>query len=149
MSFTLPYDLMDYAKGRCLVNADRSKQMPAEIRHLVFRHSETVDAVREYRRRIGRPLPSGRLRRFYLRALASGRSDFSAVFEILPRGSAHCQSVEVDQSDLKSALILFCSDNRIPLPRQAAKELEGHGNHLTLVVTVRPRSNEDVVRETI
>ena len=40
--------------------------MPAEIRHIVFCAAEVAAAVREYRRHLGRPLPSGALRRLEL-----------------------------------------------------------------------------------
>jgi len=113
--------------------------VPSELRHITFRPVEIVVAVREYRRRMRRPLPSGFLRAFRIDGDVGGEGPLQATFEISPDGSAQRQVVALNEAELAAALILFCIDRKIPLPASGSKGLRRSSDGVTLVVTVNPK----------
>ncbi|MBV9861921.1 MAG: hypothetical protein JO267_07215 [Alphaproteobacteria bacterium] len=117
--------------------------MPAELRHIVFRPVEVVKAVIEYRRRMRRPLPAGHLRSYQLREPSATDDAVSAIFEISPDTTSEPQIVELAGPELAASLILFCIDRKIPLPASANKSLKKFGDHLTLIVTLNPKQEEE------
>ena len=107
--------------------------MPSEIRHLVFSTTEVVAAIREYRRHVGRPLPTGTLRRFEMHP---GKGGVRASFDIVPDNTIPAQGWEVGSAEITDALILYCDAHHIPLPSTGIKTLQRFGDSLLFIVTV-------------
>ena len=107
--------------------------MPSEIRHIVFSAAEVAAAIREYRRHVGRPLPTGTLRRF---EMMPGKGGVRASFDIAPENAVPTQSWEVGGAELTDALILYCGAHNIPLPSAGGKALQRFGDSLLFIVTV-------------
>ena len=76
--------------------------MPAEIRHIVFCSSEIAAAVREYRKQVHRPLPSGALRRLDMSCAATG--GVRLAIEIAPDSGGSPQTAELGNAELADAL---------------------------------------------
>lgn len=118
--------------------------MVSELRHILFRPDEVVQAVREYRRRVGTPLPTSAVAR------CGPEADGDAVrFRIafaperargvpLPAGGEG-QDVVIEGSILVAALILHCHHRRIPLPAGAEKSLARFGEQVCLVARMNIR----------
>ncbi|MQP66774.1 hypothetical protein GE253_15670 [Niveispirillum sp. SYP-B3756] len=102
--------------------------MPIEIRHILFSQEEVIRAVVEYHRRSGNPLPAGSVIRIEVMpdpvrcALHFARDDNSR------------QVAWVDNQPLAAALIMFCINQRIPLPTKSTKLLDVMNDKVTLVV---------------
>ena len=107
--------------------------MPSEIRHLVFSTTEVVAAIREYRRHVGRPLPTGTLRRFEMHP---GKGGVRASFDIVPDNTIPAQGWEVGSAEITDALILYCGAHNVPLPATGVKTLQRFGDSLLLIVMV-------------
>ncbi len=103
--------------------------MPTELRHILFRPAEIIQAVREYHRRSRQPLPSGTVVSY-------------AVETEEPAGAIRlriqlARAPPAGQRD--SAVLLYCNMQHIPLPATAEKSLQRFGEQLGLVVTVGGR----------
>ena len=107
--------------------------MPAEIRHIVFCAAEVAAAVREYRRHLGRPLPSGALRRL---ELFPGTGGVRVSMEIAPDNGVSSESWEISSAEITDALIFYCGAHNIPMPAAGVKSLQRFGENLLLIVTV-------------
>jgi len=107
--------------------------VPAEIRHIVFCAAEVAAAVREYRRHLGRPLPSGALRRL---ELFPGTGGVRVSLEIAPDNGVSSESWEISSAEITDALIFYCGAHNIPMPAAGAKSLQRFGENLLLIVTV-------------
>jgi hypothetical protein len=107
--------------------------VPAEIRHIVFCAAEVAAAVREYRRHLGRPLPSGALRRL---ELFPGTGGVRVSMEIAPDNGVSAESWEISSAEITDALIFYCGAHNIPMPAAGAKSLQRFGENLLLIVTV-------------
>jgi hypothetical protein len=108
--------------------------VPAEIRHIVFCAAEVAAAIREYRRHVGRSLPSGALRRLELFPSPGGGVRVS--LEIAPDNGVSAESWEVGSAEITDALIFYCGAHNIPMPAAGAKSLQRFGENLLLIVTV-------------
>ena len=124
--------------------------MPSELRHLLFRPAEIVQAVREYHRRLGTPLPSGTVARCGPECEAED-GGVSFRITILPdhdgagpaiTGEAQRQDIVIEGPSLAAALILYCRDRRIPLPAGADKSLQAFGEKVCLIATINPKQEE-------
>ena len=107
--------------------------MPSEIRHIVFSPAEVAAAIREYRRHVGRPLPTGTLRRFEMHP---GNGGVRASFDIIADHTIPAASWDVGSAEISEALILYCGAHNIPLPTGGIKTLQRFGESLLLIVTV-------------
>ena len=113
--------------------------MPAEIRHIVFCSSEIAAAVREYRRQVRRPLPTGALRRLDMSASTGG--GVRLAIEIAPDTGGSPETTEFGNAELADALIQYCDTHHIPLPIAGTKGLQRFGENLLLIVTTNLRGS--------
>ena len=114
--------------------------MPQEVRYIMFRNEEVVQAVESYMRRMGMPLPAGSimsctteqdeaLKSTWFRiTLAPDITSYNKLDRTVHR------DVIVADSNLAAALILHCRRVGIPLPAKAEKSLRIAGGQLCLVV---------------
>jgi hypothetical protein len=118
--------------------------MPTELRHLLFQPAEVVQAVQEYRRRLGQALPSGAIVSCGPESKGSGEimsfrltiaPDAAAVMK---RGESRQQETIIPGPALAAALILYCRDHKIPLAASASKSLQLYGNQVCLITTIHP-----------
>jgi hypothetical protein len=123
--------------------------MPTELRHLLFRPAEVVQAVKEYRRRMGHALPSGTILSCGPECESSGeilRFRLMLGPDKAPkRGvSGRGDMVVIQGPALAAALILYCRDRGIPLSASAGKSLRLFGDRVCLVTTINPRQDKMV-----
>ena len=107
--------------------------MPSEIRHIVFSAAEVAAAIREYRRQVGRPLPTGILRRFEMHP---GKGGVRVSFGIVPDSGVPAADWEAGSAEITDALILYCNAHNVPLPSAGIKTLQRFGESLLFIVTV-------------
>ena len=122
--------------------------MPSELRHLLFRPAEVVQAVKEYYRRTGKVLPTSTVVRCCPESEGAGCS-IKFRITIAPDRPDPKQPMDTTQQDvvidgaaLAAALILSCRDRRIPLPAHANKSLQLFGAQICLLVAINPKQDE-------
>jgi hypothetical protein len=108
--------------------------VPSEIRHIVFTPAEIAAGIREYRRRMGHPLPPGALRGLYLRD--GGGAGVRAGLDIIPADGYAAETWEIGTAELTAAMVLYCGDHKIPLPAAGTKGLQKFSDSLLLIVTI-------------
>jgi hypothetical protein len=116
--------------------------MPSEIRHIIFRPGEIIQAIKEYYRRRGQALPRGTVLSCNPECYAATeavRLRLVIAPDIIDRPASLKpiqpaeQVVLVETPDLAAALILYCRDRGIPLPYKATKSLQVIDERLCLV----------------
>lgn len=106
--------------------------MPSEVRIIVFTSEELLDAVAQFSDGLDTPLFRGKPSEFYVRKSPK----VSAVLEVERAGGDEIETVDLNSSHLAAMLISFCRGLRIPLPRNAKKELDVMGEQLVLRLEV-------------
>jgi len=123
--------------------------MPTELRHLLFQPAEVVQAVQEYRRRLGQALPTGSI--VSCGPECDGGSEIARYrLTLAPDATTVAKGGEGGRQDLlviagpalAAALILYCRDRNIPLAASASKSLQLFGNQVCLVTTLHPGKGE-------
>jgi hypothetical protein len=111
----------------------RGKDMPSEVRQLLFRSREIIVAITEYFHRRGLALPIGTATRV---TIVEGQP-VQAILDIAT-DPGDTVEVEVNAEMLAAALILYCINRKIPLPADADKRLQRlHEDSVALVVVKR------------
>ena len=106
--------------------------MPTELRRLVFSKQELVEAIDSHNRNAAEKLPPGSVASCEVR---KEEDNISAAIEITDQQSGETQQVELNAAYLGAALLRFCIDKKIPLPRQSAKSLQVVGDNIALNIT--------------
>jgi hypothetical protein len=121
--------------------------MPSELRHILFRPAEVIEALRKHQARMSQPIPAGQVvecapeptrpgepLRFRVGIVAeTGRPSFAAGPKALR------QDFVFDAPTIAAALIQYCHDHRIPLSANAEKSLQRFGEQIGLVTTYNMR----------
>jgi hypothetical protein len=109
--------------------------VPLEYRQIVFASTEVLVAIREHRKRMRTPLPTGSITRFEI----GGEPAVGADVEIADDKTGSRQVIRVEGEALAAALILFCIDHKIPMPVDATKRIVLSEKGLTLSISaVKP-----------
>jgi hypothetical protein len=123
----------------------------SEIRHILFRPVEVVEAFKEYCRRSGTSVPMGAVVSAGPESEGPGKPvQFRIVIapdvpsSRVPVGTANLPNREVivESPKLTAALILYCRDRRIPLPVAADKSLQRFGEQTCLMATINPKQDK-------
>lgn len=105
--------------------------MPCETRYVIFSRAELISAVRQYFAKTGRSLPVGHARKVEL-AIEVG---ITATIEIVEDRNDRVHVIFVDTDQIISALILYCKDQKIPLPLHSNKLLQMVGTNICLFIS--------------
>jgi hypothetical protein len=122
--------------------------MPTELRHVLFRPAEVVQAIRQYHRRLGLTLPAGTVQSCGPEYADEGQ-EVRFRLTIIPdrvQGKRFVtgqtgtpEEMVIEGPALAAALILYCRDRHIPLPAGANKSLQIFApDRLCLVSTMNP-----------
>lgn len=112
--------------------------MPTEIRHIIFSSEELFIALKEYRKRRREPLPGGPVVKFALEQTP----ELSATVRIAPETGEPERVFVSNRDELATALIMYCIDNKIPMPVKSTKFLQMFGGSLGLVITKNVSSEQ-------
>ena len=102
--------------------------MPTETRRLVFSSDELVEALNAHRKLANGKMPEGKI----VFCRVGETSDFRVSVKILPPGRSEVQTFHLDGDYVGAALIGYCAQCKIPLPRGAEKNLQACGNNVAL-----------------
>lgn len=104
--------------------------MPTEVRRLVFSNTEFYGALDQYLSRTGATLPLG--------SIVQVRTDTihdAVTIDIRRNGSTQTEAVNLSARQVGGALIGYCINNQIPLPRGFSKSLIITGDNVALEMT--------------
>ena len=105
--------------------------MPTEVRHIIFTSEELFEALKIFRDRRRSPMPDAPIDRL---AILSD-PDIRAIVVFGPASDGTRPApVEADADEVATAIILFCIDNKIPLPVTSSKHLQMFGGSVGLVI---------------
>ena len=118
--------------------------MPAELRRILFSRDELREALAGYYGGAsGRPWPAGEIRS----VRAHAPSDAMLSLEIGDGVAGRVYQVDLDAEWVAAALIRFCVDRRIVLPRRAQKSLEILGDTVSLEIAIQTRTLLKIIGE--
>lgn len=114
--------------------------MPSELRHVVFRLPEAVDAAVQHLRLQNRPVPRGTVGEARLVGGEEG-DDAPVALRIAVQADEPpgIETFEVAGEDLLGALMHLCRRRCVPLPQRGTKSVERYGARLALVVHLPDR----------
>jgi hypothetical protein len=95
--------------------------MPTEERLIIFTPAEVLEAMKEFLQRKDRPMPRGKLDNL---SFAPGEEP-ALVLDISVTGSPIAQRIAFRHAEVAAALIVYCKERSIPLPK-ASKSLVNH-----------------------
>jgi len=102
-----------------------------EYRLIFFRESELVRAIGAFARMRKKPLPVGQITRLVLDA------DEITLSLHLEKDDGGIVARKFTANEVAAALIAYCKDARIPLPRKAVKELRVISNRPAFLIRER------------
>lgn len=92
--------------------------MPIEMRKIDFSTEELQAALVNFALRTQKKLPNATIDS----TVVEGKETLTATLNYVPQGTEEeAKSVQFSHTDLAAALILYCSSQQIPLPREAKK----------------------------
>lgn len=104
--------------------------MAMEVRYIVFSPDEVRSAIISFVVKQGQAATAGEV----IAVEVTGPNEAPTAIVRL-QGSPTAKLVKLSEQYLVAALLLYCMDRRIPLPKQAAKRVELSVNGLTLAMT--------------
>jgi hypothetical protein len=110
--------------------------MPSEIRQIIFRAEELIEAIVSYSNASAEPLPAGAVEAV---EVVSGKT-ISVRVHIRGEGNLGDYQTTLDASTVAASLIRYCRDTGIPLPRDSEKSLQVTGDNLALVIKIRSQA---------
>ncbi len=118
--------------------------MPTELRRLLFTRDELAEALADYARATGRAWPAGKIRSVRPDAPFDG----SLVLRLRDgaAGGSH-RTVKLEPEWVAAALIRFCAERGVVLPRRAQKSLELVGDAVSLNIVMQARTLLKIVGE--
>ena len=106
--------------------------MPIENRQIIFKWHEVFRAIARYRDRQGNPFPAGTFR-----SKTIHRRPELAVDIVMDDDKAGEISYRISYKEIAAALIQFCIEERIVLPKHnAIKEIGVFDDQIGLVITL-------------
>jgi len=110
--------------------------MPSELRRVIFSNEEVLAAVTEYSASGRSPLPSGEV----VSCRVYGEPEVRIRVEIRDERRDYPLVVEIEPEVVGVALLRYCMTHGIPVPKQAEKALQVHGDNIALNLTIKARS---------
>lgn len=106
--------------------------MPTEFRQLIFSRDELAKALANYREDTEGSVPSGNI--VFCQIMQN--SDLRVMIKVLPDGETQVHSRELGVDVIAPALMKYCLDNKIPMPRNSEKSLEAIGENIAMTVSI-------------
>ncbi|HYD07227.1 MAG TPA: hypothetical protein VEC60_15945 [Reyranella sp.] len=110
----------------------------SETRHIIFPKDALIAAIKFLAAASNQPLPPGRLDG----CLIVSEPDISVLLDIRDDATGELQRREFPAEKLGAAMIGYCRQVGVPLPRSAEKSLSVSGDNLMLIVQIRGRSTK-------
>lgn len=107
--------------------------VPREIRKIIFDKQDMLEAMLNYAIRNDYELPRARVDGFAISQDPEGRFSLKFKFD----DPTITMNITLNQDEIGAAMILYCKNQRIPLPRNANKSLVRHEDSLALQIALK------------
>ena len=65
--------------------------------------------------------------------------------ELVDQNSGEAETAEISPEAICAALLRYCIRNRIPVPKNASKSIQVHGESIALAIRMRRKSSQPVL----
>ena len=122
LAFQAPANLPPPAYGESAV--------PIELRKITFSDGELGEAIERFAKATRYPMPPGKI----TECRVETKVGLTLIVHVnhMVDGSEH--TVRFDQATVAAALIRFCIEKKIPIPKTAEKSVEAHGQTVSLIL---------------
>jgi hypothetical protein len=117
--------------------------MPTEFRRVVFPNQELRQALSEYEAQGNEPVPAGEV---VAVAILDKPAEMVRI-TLLDTTQNATFTADFPASYIAAALIHFCIEHKVPIPRNSRKSLRLMGDNLALDIVVRERKLVDIDTE--
>jgi len=114
-------------------------RMPNEFRFLVFSESEAANAMASFAPKAGKRLPQGSIKGVEVK---TEQDPPSAALVIAP-DEGGSKNFDFSAGEVTAALIGWCINHKVPLPRDGEKVLEALHGSLALRIGIHPSKAKD------
>jgi hypothetical protein len=104
--------------------------MPVEIRRISFSEGEVIDAIGHFAKATRHPMPPGKITACEINSKVG--LAVTVTVNHMADGSSH--AVRFDSASVAAALIRYCIEKKIPIPKAAEKSVEALSNGLALIL---------------
>jgi hypothetical protein len=109
--------------------------VPSEFRQIVFSGNELIEALYEYNQVAQTKLPPGMV----VSCTPVAEDKVAVRLQLLDQASGETQVVSLAPEPVAAALLRYCFNHHIPIPRNAAKSIQVHGGQISLDVHLKGR----------
>ena len=109
--------------------------MPSEFRQLRFSNNELIEALYEHNRVAQIKLPKG----IVVSCTPVAEAKVAVRLELVDQASGETQRASLAPELVAAALLRYCIKQRIPMPRDAAKSIQIHGDEVSLNMRIGSR----------
>ena len=110
--------------------------MTIEMRTIVFSREELVEAISEHA--AAAKLPKGAI----MLCTVSASPSLAVTVKLVPEGQSAVETVTLDAETVGGALVHYCMDHEIPVPRSADRSLQAIGEAVAIHFSI----NKDAVK---
>ena len=107
--------------------------MPSEFRQILFSNREIIDALYEYDRTAKSKLLQGDI----LTCTPVVEDKAALRLQLMEIGSGEAQVASLSSELVAAVLLRYCIKHRIPIPKNAAKSIQVHGDQISLDVRIK------------
>ena len=108
--------------------------MPVEARRIMFTEDEVIEALAHFAKATKHPMPTGKIAACEINT----KVDLAAIVTVIHPADGSTNTVRFDNASVAAALIRYCIEKKIPMPKAAEKSVEAQGNALTLTTYILP-----------
>ena len=110
--------------------------MPSEFRQILFSNKELIEALYEFDRAAQTKLLQGDIL-----SCPPVEEDKAALrVQLMDPASGETQVASLSSEMVAAVLLRYCIKHRIPMPRNAAKSIQIHGDQISLDVRIKGRA---------
>lgn len=106
--------------------------MPTETRRITFSIRELVEAIAHFAKATKYPMPPGKI--IDCKVETSGAVAATLTIQHMAEGAT--RTARFDNNSIAAALIHYCIEKKIPIPRSAEKSVESAGNGVVLSLRI-------------
>ena len=106
--------------------------MPTETRRICFSNAEVADAIEHFAKATKFPMPPGKIAECKIDA----HGPLMAALTVRHMAEGSSRIARFDKNTIAAALIRFCIEKKIPIPRSAEKSVEAQGDGVALILRV-------------
>ena len=106
--------------------------MPTETRRISFSNAEVAEAIEHFAKATKFPMPAGKI----VECKIDAHGALAATLTVQHVAEGTNRTARFDKNTIAAALIRFCIEKKIPIPKSAEKFVEAHGDGVVLVLHV-------------